>query len=52
LNTIRRRPLTLDDLVALTAKDESELHRYLDILEREKKVKPVIEGGRIFYTAG
>jgi wyosine [tRNA(Phe)-imidazoG37] synthetase (radical SAM superfamily) len=49
LNTIRRRPLTLDDLVALTAKDEDELRRYLDILEREKKIRPVIEGGHIFY---
>jgi wyosine [tRNA(Phe)-imidazoG37] synthetase (radical SAM superfamily) len=49
LNTIRRRPLTLDDLVALTAKDESELHRYLDILEKEKKIRPVIQGGKIFY---
>ena len=49
LNTIRRRPLTLDDLLALTAKEESELRRYLDILEREKKVQPVITGGRIFY---
>jgi len=52
LNTIRRRPLTLDDLVALTAKDESELRRYLDILEREKKIMPVIQGGKIFYTTG
>jgi len=49
LNTIRRRPLTLDDLVALTAKDEDELRRYLDILEKEKKIMPAIEGGRIFY---
>jgi wyosine [tRNA(Phe)-imidazoG37] synthetase (radical SAM superfamily) len=49
LNTIRRRPLTLDDLVALTAKEESELRRYLEVLEKEKKIKPVIEGGRIFY---
>jgi wyosine [tRNA(Phe)-imidazoG37] synthetase (radical SAM superfamily) len=49
LNTIRRRPLTLDDLAALTAKDEHELRRYLDILEKEKKITPVIEGGRIFY---
>ena len=48
LNTIRRRPLTLDDLMALTAKEEGELRRYLDILEREKKVQPVITGGRIF----
>ncbi len=49
LNTIRRRPLTLDDLVALTAKGEEELRRYLEVLERERKVKPVIEGGKIFY---
>lgn len=52
LNTIRRRPLTLDDLAAMTAQGESELRRYLDILERDKKVKPVIQGGKIFYTAG
>lgn len=52
LNTICRRPLTLDDLAALTSKGESELRRYLDILEKEKKIKPVIVGGRIFYTAG
>jgi wyosine [tRNA(Phe)-imidazoG37] synthetase (radical SAM superfamily) len=50
LNTIRRRPLTLDDLAALTAKDEHELRRYLDVLEKEKKIRPVIEGGRIFFT--
>jgi wyosine [tRNA(Phe)-imidazoG37] synthetase (radical SAM superfamily) len=50
LNTIRRRPLTMNDLVALTAKDESELHRYLDILEKEKKIKPVIQDGKIFYA--
>ncbi|MBU4306984.1 MAG: radical SAM protein [Candidatus Aminicenantes bacterium] len=51
LNTIRRRPLTLDDLAALTAKGESELRQYLDILEKEKKIRPVIVGERIFYTA-
>ncbi len=49
LNTIRRRPLTLDDLAAITGKGEEELRRYLDVLEREKKIRPVIEGGRIFY---
>jgi wyosine [tRNA(Phe)-imidazoG37] synthetase (radical SAM superfamily) len=49
VNTIRRRPLTLDDLAALTAKGEDELRRYLDILEREKKIQPVIENGKIFY---
>jgi wyosine [tRNA(Phe)-imidazoG37] synthetase (radical SAM superfamily) len=50
LNTIRRRPLTLDDLAALTAKGEEELRLYLDVLEREKKIKATISGGRIFYT--
>lgn len=49
LNTIRRRPLTLDDLAALTAKGEEELRRYLEVLERERKLKPVIEGGKIFF---
>jgi len=49
LNTIRRRPLTLDDLAALTAKGENELRQYLDILEKEKKIKPVIVGEWIFY---
>lgn len=49
LNTIRRRPLTLEDLMTLTAKGENELRRYLDVLEKEKKIKPVIEGKQIFY---
>ncbi len=49
LNTIRRRPLTIDDLTTLTGKDEEELRRYLEVLEGEKKVRPVITGGRIFY---
>jgi wyosine [tRNA(Phe)-imidazoG37] synthetase (radical SAM superfamily) len=52
LNTIRRRPLTLADLVELTGKDETELRQYLDVLEKENKVRPVITGQRIFYTAG
>jgi wyosine [tRNA(Phe)-imidazoG37] synthetase (radical SAM superfamily) len=50
LNTIRRRPLTLDDLAALTAKGEAELRQYLDVLEKEKKIKATISGERIFYT--
>jgi len=50
LNTIRRRPLTLDDLAALTGKGEEDLRRYLEVLEQERKVKPVIEGGQIFYS--
>jgi wyosine [tRNA(Phe)-imidazoG37] synthetase (radical SAM superfamily) len=49
LNTIRRRPLTLDDLAVLTARGEDELRRYLDVLEKENKIQPVIVGERIFY---
>ena len=49
LNTIRRRPLTIDDLKTLTGKSEEELRRYLDVLETENKIKPVIEGSRIFF---
>jgi wyosine [tRNA(Phe)-imidazoG37] synthetase (radical SAM superfamily) len=52
LNTLRRRPLTLDDLVALTGKEENQLRQYLDVLEKERKIKPVIVGQQIFYTCG
>lgn len=51
LNTVRRRPLTLADLVALTGKEENQLRQYLDVLEKEMKIKPVIQGKRVFYTA-
>ncbi len=49
MNTIARRPLTLDDLIALTGKNRLELLKYLDVLEKERKVKPEIVGNRIFY---
>lgn len=52
LNTIRRRPLTLDDLVVLTGQERDGLRRYLDVLEREKKVEPRISGEKIFYVPG
>lgn len=51
LNTIRRRPLTLADLVSLTGKEENELRQYLDVLEREKKIRAVIVEQRIFFKA-
>ncbi len=50
LNTIVRRPLTIDDLMTLTGKNRLELLKYLDVLEKEKKVKPEIVGDRIFYS--
>jgi len=51
LNTIRRRPLTLADLVALTGKEENELRQYLDVLEKEKKIKAVIVERQIFFAS-
>lgn len=50
LNTIKRRPLTIDDLEALTGKRRIELFKYIDVLEREKKIFPKIVGDKIFYA--
>ncbi len=51
LNTLRRRPLTLADLIALTGKNENELRQYLEVLEKERKVKTVIVENKIFFSA-
>lgn len=50
LNTIIRRPLTIDDLEVLTGKKRVELFKYIDVLEKEKKVFPKIVGDKIFYS--
>lgn len=50
LNTIERRPLTLEDLEILTGKKPAELLKYLDVLEKEKKIIPKVIGNKIFYA--
>ena len=50
LNTIKRRPLTIDDLETLTNKNRLELFKYIDVLEREKKIFPRVVEGKIFYS--
>ena len=50
LNTIRRRPLTIEDLIELTGKNRLELFKYLDILEKEHKILTKIIGNKIFFT--
>lgn len=50
LNTIKRRPLTITDLEALTGKHRLELFKYIDVLEKEKKVYPKIVGDQIFFA--
>ncbi|MCP5105782.1 MAG: radical SAM protein [bacterium] len=50
LNTIKRRPLTIEDLEALTGKNRLELYKYIDVLEREKKVHAQVMVNKIFYV--
>jgi wyosine [tRNA(Phe)-imidazoG37] synthetase (radical SAM superfamily) len=50
LNTITRRPLMIDDLVQLTGKNRLEILKYIDVLEKEKKIYPKIVGKKIFYA--
>lgn len=50
LNTIERRPLTIEDLEAITNKHRLELFKYIDVLEKEKKIKPTIVGDKIFFA--
>lgn len=51
LNTIIRRPLMINDLVSLTGKGRLEILKYIDVLEKEKKVISKIVGKNIFYSA-
>lgn len=50
MNTIKRRPLTVRDLEALTGKNRGELFKYIDILEKEKKIKAQVILDKIFYV--
>jgi len=49
LNTIVRRPLTMEDLEALTGKNRLELYKYIDVLENEKKIQSQIIDNKIFF---
>jgi len=49
LNTIVRRPLTMEDLEALTGKNRLELYKYIDVLESEKKIQSQIIDNKIFF---
>lgn len=51
LDTIRRRPLTLEDLTTVTGMTGKQLFPYIDVLEKEKKIRPVIVGRHIFYES-
>lgn len=50
LNTINRRPLMIEDLEELTGRKRCELYKYIDILEKEKKIAARIVADKIFYA--
>ena len=49
LNTIVRRPLTIEDLTILTGKNRLEILKYIDVLEKENQIRAEIVGEKIFY---
>ena len=49
LQTINRRPCTLDDLTQLLGLNVSEVNKYLDVLNAEGKIEAVEESRGVFY---
>ncbi|MBN1970482.1 MAG: radical SAM protein [Candidatus Delongbacteria bacterium] len=49
IETIERRPCTLDDLVGILGLHVNEINKYLDVLEAEDKINSVIQERGIFY---
>ncbi len=52
LQTISRRPLTIEDLMTLTGKKRLELLKYIDVLEKEKIIRSEIVDNKIFFRTG
>ena len=49
METIARRPCTVDDLARILGMHVNEINKYLDVLEADKKVKAVREKRGVFY---
>ena len=49
LETIARRPCTLDDLTKILGLHINEINKYLDVLEFEEKIKTVQQERGVFY---
>ncbi len=49
LETIARRPCTLDDLVQILGMHRSEINKYLDVLDSEDKIEAVQQSRGFFY---
>lgn len=50
LETIKRRPCTLEDLSSILGKHINEINKYLSILENQGKIKVVIQKRGSFYA--
>lgn len=51
LETILRRPCTLDDLTKILGLHINEINKYLDVLEAENKIEAVEQERGVFYQA-
>lgn len=49
LETISRRPCTLDDLSRILGLHVNEINKYLDVLENEKRIRSVRQERGLFY---
>ncbi len=49
LETISRRPCTVDDLVKITGLNISEINKYLDVLEKKNIIETNIQKRGVFY---
>lgn len=49
IETIARRPCTLDDLTKILGLHINEINKYLDVLEADHKIETVQQGRGIFY---
>ena len=50
LSTISRRPCTIEDISESLMLHISEVSKYIDVLEKEKKITLQIEDRGVFYT--
>lgn len=49
IETISRRPCTLDDLTKISGLHSNEINKYLDVLEAKNKIEAIIQSRGIFY---
>jgi wyosine [tRNA(Phe)-imidazoG37] synthetase (radical SAM superfamily) len=49
LETISRRPCTLDDLSQILGKHINEVNKYLDVIEADGKIEPIDQERGVFY---